>query len=168
MSLGHFFTAAWFFLCGLCFLWELSLLFYVSPFHLSLLLFLHIRWVTLSPAFPVLLLLSHSNYKRWSPIELINLQSDRFSRWLMSLRWGNGIALTAFSQHKYINDSNLNARHGPYPTCHSHWYDGTLLLFLKCQRQSWIGQDNKHLNKALSLINERWGRLERSLTAWCR
>lgn len=39
------------------------------------------------------------------------------------------------------------------------------LLFLKCQRQSRIGQDNKHLNKALSLINERWGGLGRPLTA---
>lgn len=150
------------------FMWEHSLLFCISPFHLSLLLFPLSRWVTPSPAFPLWLLLSHSHYKRWSPIELINLQSDRFARWLMSLGRGDVIALTAFSQHKYINDSNLNARHGPYPTRHPHWYDGTLLLFLKCQRQSWIGQDNKHLNKALSLINERWGRLQRSLTARCR
>lgn len=39
------------------------------------------------------------------------------------------------------------------------------LVFLKCQRQSWIGQDNKRLNKALSLINERWRGLGMPLTA---
>lgn len=42
------------------------------------------------------------------------------------------------------------------------------LVFLKCQRQSRIGQDNKHLNKALSLINERWWGRGGPPTALCR
>lgn len=64
------------------------------------------------------------------PLSSSTRKSDRFTRWLMRLRRrGDVAALTAFSQCKYINDSDLNARHGPYPTRHPRWYDGTLCCY---------------------------------------
>lgn len=67
--------------------------------------------------------------------------------------------LTASSEEKHINGFAFQLKcyeaDPPFPPALPIPWRSSL-VFLKCQRQSWIGQDNKHLNKALSLINERW------------
>lgn len=90
--------------------------------------------------------LSLSRCRRWSPIELISPVRTAFPHWLMTL-----------SPHWQLLSRSIWTSQLPTATPPS-WQASrpSLLVFLKCQRQSRIGQDNKHLNKALSLINERW------------
>lgn len=111
--------------------------------------------------------LSRSHYKRWSPIELINAECTPFTHWLMSLRRGMSPSWQLLLSRNILMAPHptkmLRVDQPVPPTLPIPWC--SLLLFLKCQRQSWIGQDNKHLNKALSLINERWRGLGRPLTA---
>lgn len=125
-----------------------------------------------------LLSLSRSRYKRWSPIELISPECAPFTHtdwwvWWLRRRGRGGLGWRVSPSWQLLLRRNILM--SPLPTKMLRVDRPTPptlpmplrapLLFLKCQRQSRIGQDNKHLNKALSLINERWGGLGRPLTA---
>lgn len=87
--------------------------------------------------------------------------------WLMSLRRGMSPSWQLLLNRNILMaplpTKMLRVAQPVPPTLPIPWR--SLLLFLKCQRHSWIGQDNKHLNKALSLINERRRGLGRPLSA---